>query len=103
MKAYRVVVPEHVLSKMRRMGFNQGHRLDNLVRKLSENPYAGKRLGKDLFEKKWGPFRIFYVVIEDVAIVIIIDYTDKKHQRAAIDRMLANWSHMVGELRKLYA
>lgn len=63
-RKYKVIVPDFVVSKTKSVGFNQPERLENLKRKLETNPYAGKRLAKNLFEKKWGAFRIYYIVLE---------------------------------------
>ncbi len=103
MKIYRVIVPDSVEMKMKEMGFNQPIRLENLKRKLETNPYVGKRLAKDLFEKKWGPFRIYYIIAEKFMVVLLVDYSNKKNQQAAINNILYNWDDMVEDVLKKYA
>lgn len=102
MKTYRIIIPENLDVKMKKMGFNQDKRFEKLKLKLATNPYAGKRLGRNLFEKKWGPFRIYYIIIEDIAIVVLIDYAHKKEQRTTINQILINWDLLEDELRKRY-
>ncbi len=100
---YKVILSEYLESKLKKSKFSQWHRLEKLKIKLKSNPYAGKRLGYNLFEKKWGPFRIYYIILEDLLIVILVDYTHKKEQQATIDYILSNWSEITEKLRKKYS
>lgn len=102
MKKYRVVITDYLERKLKKLKFSDSHRLENLKKKLETNPYAGKRLGYNFFEKKWGAFRIYYIVIEDVTIVVLVEYTDKKEQQAAIDYILSNWETITQDLRRKY-
>jgi mRNA-degrading endonuclease RelE of RelBE toxin-antitoxin system len=83
--------------------FNQWTRLEKLKKKLSDNPYAGKRLGRDLFEKKWGPFRIYYIIIKDILLVFLLEFSDKKEQSKIVSYILANWDQLIEEIRKSFS
>jgi len=102
-KIYKVVIPDSVVSKMKGMGFNQTNRLENLKKKLETNPYAGKRLARNLFEKKWGPFRVYYVVAEKFMVVILVDYSSKKDQQAAINNILYKLDDIIEDVLRKYA
>ena len=100
---YRIFTTTSLDRKLRKMGFSQWHRLEKLKRKLETDPFTGKRLGKDLFEKKWGPFRIYYIIFEDILMVVLVEFGNKKEQRRAIYYILANWDQTIQELRKSFS
>ena len=101
--AYRVFTSYALEEKLMKIKFNQWTRLEKLKKKLSDNPYAGKRLGKDLFEKKWGPFRIYYIIIEDILLVFLLEFSDKKEQSKIVSYILANWDQLIEEIRKSFS
>jgi mRNA-degrading endonuclease RelE of RelBE toxin-antitoxin system len=100
---YRVITSYYLASKLKKLKFSEWHRLSNMKAKLESNPYAGKRLGNSLFEKKWGPFRILYIILEDVLVVILLEFTHKKDQRVAIDYVLSNWDDIIRKLKSMYS
>lgn len=99
---YKVIVTKPLEEKLKRIRFSEWERFEKLKKKLEINPFAGKRLKYNLFEKKWGAFRIYYIIIEDMLVVILIDYSHKKDQRAKIDYILWRWTNFISELRKEY-
>ncbi len=102
MKRYRVFTSYSLEEKLKKIKFTDWNRLEKLKRKLEVNPLAGKRLGKNLFEKKWGPFRIYYVIIEDILIVFLIEFSDKKEQSRVVNYILANWDQIIAEIRRSF-
>ncbi|MCX6706833.1 MAG: hypothetical protein NT001_01690 [Candidatus Woesearchaeota archaeon] len=60
--------------------------IDKLEKKLSENPYSGKPLGLVFFrEKKLDGRRIYYLIYDDVVVILMVAISDKKTQQATID------------------
>ena len=99
---YKVVVTIPLKEKLIRIKFTQWDRLEKLKRKLEINPFAGKRLGYNLFEKKWGAFRIYYIIFEKVLTVFVIDYSHKKLQKSTIDYLLSRWNELTMDLKEYY-
>jgi len=65
---------------------------------LAENPYAGKPLGYPyLREKKIGGRRIYYLIYDDLKLVLLVATSDKKDQQATIDHIKGN----LDEFRKI--
>ncbi|MDP3734626.1 MAG: hypothetical protein Q8R37_05345 [Nanoarchaeota archaeon] len=59
--------------------------------KLAENPNVGKQLSYPfLREKKIGGRRIYYLIYEDLKLVLLIATSDKKDQQATINHMKDN-------------
>ena len=100
---YKVFTSYALEEKLKKIKFNQWLRLEKLKKKLATNPYAGKRLGKDLFEKKWGPFRIYYIIIEDILLVFLIEFSEKKEQSRIVNYVLVNWDQIITEIRKSFS
>ena len=58
---------------------------------LSENPFVGKPLGMPFFrEKKFKGRRVYYLIYEDVIVVLMVALSDKKTQQATIDAIKEN-------------
>ena len=56
--------------------------------KLVEDPFLGKPLGYLFFrEKKLNRRRIYYLVYEDLVVVLMVGVSDKKTQQATIDNI----------------
>ncbi|MFW6231258.1 MAG: type II toxin-antitoxin system RelE family toxin [Nanoarchaeota archaeon] len=59
--------------------------------RLKENPFA---LGKPLKGKRWlrelknKKFRVYYMIIEEDVLVLLISVSDKKHQQKVIDAII---------------
>ncbi len=100
---YRVTITNTLEEKLRKIKFSQWGRLEKLKRKLEANPLAGKRLGYNLFEKRWGAFRIYYIIFENILLVILIDYSHKKMQKVTIDYILSRWDEVIKNLKEKYA
>lgn len=60
--------------------------VEKMLDRLAENPFAGKPLGtKWIREKKFGKYRIYYLVYEKSQIVYLVNLSDKKDQQAIIN------------------
>ena len=60
--------------------------IERFEKKLVENPFVGKPLGLVFFrEKKLNGRRVYYLIYEDIVIVLMVAISDKKTQQATID------------------
>ncbi len=102
-RKFKVVITDTLKEKLLKIRFSEWDRLDNLKRKLETSPFAGKRLVYNLFEKKWGPFRIYYIILENILLVVLIDYSHKKEQKATINYIVSNWNKVISELTRKFS
>ncbi len=67
-------------------------RFENQIRKLQENPYAlGRPLGYPWFrELKNDKFRVYYLIYDNLVLVLFVGVSDKKSQQAVIDIIKSN-------------
>ena len=103
MQKYRVFTSETLDRKIKKFAPHLIKRLKNLKKQLEENPFTGKPLKSDFFrEKKWGPFRIYYLIIKDMLIVFILEFSGKKDQQRVIDDILLHLDDIIFEIKKGY-
>ena len=61
---------------------------EKLPQKLSENPFVGRQLTYPfLREKKIGGKRIYYLIYDDLQLVLLVAVSEKKDQQATIDHI----------------
>ena len=88
---YKVYRTETFDKKVRRLSKEEQKRIENIEKQLRENPFVGKSLSYRFFrEKKIGGKRIYYLVYEDLKIVLLVGVSDKKTQQATIDEIRKN-------------
>ncbi len=64
---------------------------EKIPRSLAENPYVGKPLGYPfLREKKISGRRVYYLIYDDLGLVLLVATSDKKDQQATIDHIREN-------------
>ena len=62
--------------------------IKQIIKELKKSHDTGKPLGYPFFrEKKLGKYRIYFLVYEDVDIVLLITISDKKTQQDTIDKI----------------
>ena len=60
--------------------------IERFEEKLVENPFVGKPLGLIFFrEKKLNGRRVYYLIYEDIVVVLMAAISNKKTQQATID------------------
>ncbi len=88
---YRVYRTETFDKKIRKLSAEEQKRIENIEQQLKENPFVGKPLGYRFFrEKKVGGKRIYYLVYDDLKVVLLVAVSDKKTQQATIDMIKEN-------------
>ncbi|MBI2544991.1 MAG: hypothetical protein HYW22_00100 [Candidatus Aenigmarchaeota archaeon] len=101
--SYRVYTSEILDKKINRLVPHLKARLEKLKKSLEENPFTGKPLKHDyLREKKWGPFRVYYLIIKDMLIVFLLEFSDKKEQQKVINEILYDLDNIMSEIKKKY-
>jgi len=62
--------------------------IQKVINQLKFNPYLGKPLGYKFFrEKKVKNFRVYYLVFDDVLIVLLVGLSNKKNQKEVINNI----------------
>ncbi len=62
--------------------------IEKIIKQLKETWQVGKPLGYPFFrEKKIGKFRLYFLVYEDIGMVLLITISDKKAQQETIDKI----------------
>ena len=88
---YRAYRTETFDKKIRKLSAEEQKRIENIEQQLKENPFVGKPLGYRFFrEKKVGGKRIYYLVYDDLKVVLLVAVSDKKTQQATIDMIKEN-------------
>lgn len=74
-----------------RLSLDNQNRIDNLVRQFLTNPYVGDSLQiKYIREKRFDGKRVYFVIFEDLKVVLILAISDKKTQQKTIDSIRNN-------------
>lgn len=75
---------------------------DAIPSKLSENPFAGDPLGyRFLREKKIRERRVYYLVYEDLNLVLLVATSGKKDQQATINHIKKNLDEFKVEAERI--
>ena len=78
------------------------NRVDKIESELAGNPYSGKPLGVKWFrEKRYGKFRIYYLVYEESKAVFMVAISSKKDQEKVINTVKLLLNFFGDELKKL--
>jgi len=100
---YRVLISETLEKKIEKFAPHLKKRLERLKRTLEDNPFTGKPLRYDFFrEKKWGPFRVYYIILKNMLIVFLLEFSDKKDQQRVIESILIDMDDIIAEIKKKY-
>ena len=67
-------------------------RFENQIKKLQENPYAlGRPLGYPWFrELKNDKWRVYYLIYDQLAVILFVGVSDKKSQQVVINVIKSN-------------
>jgi len=85
-KVYRTATFQDKFNALSR---KEQEKIENFEKKqLTENPFVGDPLGYNFFrEKRLNGGRVYYLIYEDVVIVLLVGISDKKTQQATIDQI----------------
>ena len=83
---FQIYVVEEFLKDYEKLSKREKERIDKIKDQLKINPYVGKPLGFKFFrEKRVDGKRIYFLIYQDVVIVLLVAISDKKTQQATID------------------
>jgi mRNA-degrading endonuclease RelE of RelBE toxin-antitoxin system len=76
--------------------------VEHIKNQLADNPYVGKPLRTSWFrEKKYGKYRIIYLIYKDLKSVYLIHVCDKKNQQHIINTTWSSLAFYREEIEKL--
>ncbi len=86
MKSFKVYQSKIFQDKLKDMPVHFKEWVENIQDQLVLNPYVGKPLGTEwLREKKYGKYRIYYLIYEDIITVFMVNMSEKKDQQKIIN------------------
>ena len=102
MKTYKVYQSKNFTDKLIKLPKDFKEWVEKIQDQLATNPYTGKPLGVDwLREKKYGKYRIYYLVYEDFVAVFMVEISEKKDQQKIINTIRFFLDMYRDELREL--
>ncbi len=95
---YKVIGTETYLNEIKNWEKTDSIAASKLPLQLSENPHAGKPLGYSFFrEKKVGEKRVYYLVYDELSLVLLIATSGKKDQQQTINHI----KDRLGEFKRI--
>lgn len=86
--AYKILWTEEFKKDFNKLPKPIQEEIKKLRDKIKENPFVGDPLGyKFLREKKLKGLRLYFLIYEDIVLVLFIGISDKKTQQATIDEI----------------
>ncbi len=90
-KRFKVIGTNTYLDEISKWPKTDQEFAEKVVQQLAENPYSGKPLNyKFLREKKNKEKRIYFLVYEDLNLVLLVATSGKKDQQDTIDHIKEN-------------
>ena len=85
---FKVIGRETYLQEINKWPKSDKQIAEKIPAKLAENPFSGSPLGyKFLREKRVKEKRIYYLVYEDLNLVLLVATSGKKNQQSTIDHI----------------
>ncbi|MBU2559663.1 hypothetical protein KKA03_02085 [archaeon] len=83
---YKVYRTETFDRRFRKLSNEEQKQIELIEQQLKINPFVGKPLGYKFFrEKKIKGKRLYYLVYENIVLVLLVGLSDKKDQQATIN------------------
>ena len=95
--SFKVIGTETYLNQIEKLPNDYKQIAEKFPEKLKENPSKGKLLAPFLREKRIKERRIYYIVYDDLKLVLLVAMSDKKAQQETIDRI----KNTLDEYRKI--
>jgi len=91
--AYAVYTTERFEKEIAKLSAFDKKIIEDIYKQLALSPYVGDQLRYKFFrEKRIREKRIYYLVYEDLAAVLIVAFGGKKTQEETIDKIAENFS-----------
>ncbi|MEK6830232.1 MAG: hypothetical protein AABY15_09015 [Nanoarchaeota archaeon] len=99
---YTVYTTEKFDKEVKKLSQEEQERVQKIFLQVKENPYVGDQLQiKILREKRLREKRVYYLVFEDLKVVLFVATSDKKTQQKTIDYIIKYVNEYRGYLREL--
>jgi len=86
MKQYKIYHSERFDKELEKFDQTFKKRVDNIENQLVNNPYSGDSLSVYWFrEKRYGKYRIYYIIYDDLDSVIMVAISEKNNQQKIIN------------------
>jgi len=90
---YAVYTTENFDKEINKLTQEEQMRVQKIFLQLKDNPYVGKQLQyKFLREKRLKEKRIYYLIYDDLKVVLIVATSGKKNQQETINHIINNFS-----------
>ena len=107
MKLFKIYRSEPFDEQIEKMPSDFKIWVEKVETQLMQNPYVGKPLSFKWFrEKKYGKFRVYYLIYENLDTVYIVALSDKKDQQKTINTIklfLNTYKKQIEEIGKKQA
>lgn len=85
---FKVIGTENYLDEIKKLSKDYRNFAEELPNKLKENPFQGKPLNYQfLREKRIREKRVYYLIYEDLELVLLVAVSGKKDQQYTIDHI----------------
>ena len=98
---FKILRTQKFIEQFQQLPKQTQEEIKKLRDKLKENPFVGDPLGFKFFrEKKFGGLRLYFLVYEDIVVVLFVALSDKKTQQSTIDEVKLNLKEYWQEVHK---
>ncbi|HLC78111.1 MAG TPA: type II toxin-antitoxin system RelE/ParE family toxin [Candidatus Nanoarchaeia archaeon] len=88
--------------EMKKLSQGEQDRIEKLFLQLRENPHVGDQLRHNFFrEKRLNGKRIYYLIYDDLKVVLVVAISNKKTQQVTIDRIVRYFTEYRNYVEKL--
>lgn len=102
MATYKIIIEPEFEADFNKLTNFERERILKIRDKLKENPYAGKPLGYDWFREKYlNGNRLYYLIYENMKVVLIVAMSDKKTQQKTIDLVQQGLAYYKDEVERM--
>ena len=86
--AYRIFRTKEFIKQFEKLPESFQEEIKKLRNRIKENPFVGDPIGYKFFrEKKLKWLRLYFLIYEDIVVVLFLAISDKKTQQATIDEI----------------
>ena len=99
---FKVIGTETYLNEIKKWSKSDKEAAEEIPKKLAENPFIGAQLRYPfLREKRIREKRIYYLIYEDLKLVLLVAVSGKKDQQATIDHIIKYFGEYKEYLEKI--
>ncbi len=101
-KSYEIYLTSEFEHDFKKLNRQEQERIKKSILQLKTNPYSGKPLGFDFFrEKKIGGKRLYFLIYEELVVVFVITFGNKKTQKETINEIKSKLPTYRDEVKKV--